>query len=162
MSRQVGRKSETWLEHALRRTQWQPQRQVVALGTLGFFIALILGALYLSQVVSEATLTRELTELLVQRDELERRNEELRAEIANARQVTNLQTRAEQLGFVLAGPGQIEYLPIEGYNPRQADTVAPIETDEEESPVYDETFTGWLEQQWDNIQGWFNDVIGGG
>lgn len=158
----AGRKSETWIEHALRRARWQPQRQVMALGTLGFSIALILGALYLSQVVSEATMNRELTQLLEQRDELERRNEQLRADIANARQVTRLQTQAEQLGFVAAGSSQIEYLPIEGYNPAQEDTVAPIEANEEDVPVYDETFTGWLEQQWDSFQGWFNDVIGGG
>lgn len=160
MSRQINQTSQNWFEHALRRTRWQPQRQVVALGALGFFIALILGALYLSQVVSEATMNRHLVELLEQRDELERQNELLRVQIAELRAVPRLQAEAERLGFRLAQPGEIEYLPIKGYNPVREDTVAPVEVDKAESPVYDETFTGWLEQQWDLFRNWLGDLLG--
>jgi hypothetical protein len=151
------RESRNWFNHALRRTGRQPQRQAVALGALGFFIALILGALYLSQVASEATTGRELSDLLEERDELERTNEQLRVEIAEFKSVPRLQARAQELGFEIATAGQIEYLPVAGYNPAQVDTVAPIEVDEAESAIYDETFTDWVKRQWDALL----DVLGG-
>jgi len=155
MTRQA--QSRTWYEHALRRSRWQPQRQIIALASLGFFIALILGALYLSQVASEATMNRQLSDLLAERDDLERTNEGLRAEIARKKAVPELLARAEALGFTVARPEQIEYLPIRGYVPHQPDTVAPIEETQEDVEVYDETFTGWLEEQWDN----FRESLGG-
>jgi hypothetical protein len=150
----IGRSSD-WIQHALKRSAWRPQRQVVALATLGFFIALILGALYLTQVASEATTNRRLEELLDERDDLERINEELRAEIARLKSVGNLQARAEAVGFTLANQDQILYLPVEDYVPNQPDTVAPVapaEPAEAEPDVYDETFGDWLSRQWEALQ----------
>lgn len=146
-------RSSIWFQHALKRSRWQPQRQVVALATLGFFVALILGALYLTQVASEATTNRRLEVLLDERDDLERINEELRAEIASLKSVGNLQLRAEALGFTLANQSQMLYLPIEGYQPNQPDTVAPIVVAESEieQEFYDETFANWLGRQWDDL-----------
>lgn len=143
------RRSANWFEHAVRRTGWRPERQVVALATLGFFIALILGALYLSQVAREATINRQLSELLAERDELERANEQLRAQIGELKAVPRLLQRAQELGFTAAGSGNIEYLVVEGYNPVRADTVAPVEDSAPEVVArYDETFTRWLSEQW--------------
>lgn len=157
-------RQSNWLDHALkeRRPRWQPQRQVVALGTLGFFIALILGALYLSQVASEVTMNRQLSDLLEERDQLERRNEQLRVEIADLERVGELRTRAEALGFVEARGAQIEYLPVQGYAPNTADTVAPVEVVvEEDVPIYDETFTDWVGQQLDRLREALGDLLGG-
>jgi len=149
------RPSNKWFEHALRRSTWQPQRQVVALATLGFFISLILGALYLSQVAAEATTNRRLEVLLDERDDLERINEQLIVEIASLKSVNNLQTRAEAMGFALANQNQIMYLPVEGYVPVEPDTVAPMPEDdmqlEDAAQVYNETFTDWLERQWNSL-----------
>jgi len=149
----MAKRSGNWFEHALRRTGWQPQRQVLALATLGFFVSLILGALYLSQVVSEATMNRRLSGLLAERDELERTNEQLRADIAAWKSVPRLQERAIELGFSLAESGQIEYLVVSGYHPRQPDTVAPIAPEEEEQPVYNESFADWVRHQWQALTG---------
>jgi hypothetical protein len=157
----IRKHSQNWFDHALRPANWQPQRQVVALAALGFFIALILGALYLSQVASEATTGRRLGQLLAERDELERVNEQLRAEIASLRRVARLQERAEQLGFTLADRADILYLPVYGYNPVRPDTVAPLTTDAEPLPVYDETFTGWLQEQWDQLRLSIDSLING-
>jgi len=129
---------------------------VVALATLGFFIALILGALYLTQVASEATTNRRLEELLDQRDDLERINELIRVEIAQQTSLGNLQRRAEEMGFQLADDEQIIYLVVEGYQPQQPETVAPVESlaDGDDAGIaYNETFTGWLERQWDSFMG---------
>ena len=153
------RRPENWFDHALRRTGWQPQRQVIALGTLGFFIALILGVLYLSQVASDAATNRRLTDLLAERDELERLNEQLRADIAELTSVPRLYDRAISLGFSTVEGREIEYLVVPGYVPEQVDTVAPIVPGDVEDQIdYTETFTDWLSRQWDALR----DLIGGG
>ncbi len=141
--------SNNWLDQALRRAPWRNQRQAFALATLGFFVALIIGALYLSQAAAVATTGRQLETLITERNGLEQANEELRAEIAGLRSVPRLQERARELGFDLAGREDIEYLVIDGYNPSRDRTPIRLEVQNDAVPVYDETFTGWLQQQWD-------------
>ena len=153
----MNRRSSAWFDHALRRTGWQPQRQVVALATLGFFIALILGVLYLSQVASDAATNRRVAAMLAERDELERVNEQIRTDIAELTSVPNLYARAVQLGFSVVAGGHLEYLVVPGYAPEQVDTVAPIEAEQPGNRVvYDETFTDWVRRQWDTVMGFLS------
>ena len=149
--------AENWLQHTFQRTRWQPQNQAVTLGALGVIIALILGALYLSQVVSFATTNREIEDLLVLRNDLEQTNEQLRTEIANFKTVPRLLARAQELGFRDAQQGDIEYMVIEAYNPNRADTVVPDVIEEPEIVIYDETFQGWLQEQWDSLSSQFEN-----
>jgi hypothetical protein len=139
--------SDSWLQHALRRTGWRPQRQVIAVGTLGVFIALILGALYISQVALEASRGRLLADLVEQRDELQRQNEELRVMIAELKSLPRLQAEAEALGFVQASLRDQEYITVEGYIPNRQATVAEIR-DEAPAivPDYNERFSDWFSQ----------------
>ncbi len=148
--------SNSWLDHALRRTPWRSQRQAFALAALGFFVALIIGALYLSQAAAVATTGRQLETLIAERNALEQANEQLRAEIASLRSVPRLQQRARELGFDLAGREDIEYLVIDGYNPDRAREPIRLEVQTDAVPMYDETFTGWLQQQWDAFAGQLN------
>ena len=141
--------SGNWFQHALRRTQWQPHRQAIALATLGLFVLIIIGALYLSQSASTSTLGRQLEVLIDERNRLEQANEQLRAEIASLQTVARLQGRAQELGFVPAGRSDIEYLVIDGYNHRRGETVAPLQASAAVVPDYEESFVGWVQQQWD-------------
>jgi len=143
-----------WLAHAFARTRWRPQNQVAALFVLGIALILIFGGLYLSQVASFATTNREIEGLIDERDRLERTNEQLRGQIASLETVPQLLERARQLGFRAATPQDIEYLVIEGYNPNRERTVAPLALEEQldEGPQYDETFSGWLQQQFDSLR----------
>jgi hypothetical protein len=140
-----------WFNHALRRGPWQSQRQATALITLGFFVTLIIGGLYLSQAASASTTGRQLELLITQRNQLEQYNEQLRAEIARLRTVSRLRDRARQLGFVDAGREQIEYMVVPGYTPRRQQE-ALIQQQaarvEATTPVYEESFADWLQQQW--------------
>lgn len=140
----------TWLQHALRRSGWRPQRQVIAVGTLGVFIALIMGALYLSQVALEASRGREMRDRIEQRDELERRNEELRVEIAQLRSLPRLQAKARELGFTEAKATDIDYITVGGYVRSQQGTIntAQREVLVAQQPEYNETFGGWVEEMW--------------
>ena len=154
---------QNWLQHALKRRGWQPQSQAATLGALGIFIALVLGALYLSQVAAFATTNRLIEQLIEERDQLELVNEQLQAEIASFRTVPRLLARAQEMSFRPATDSDIEYLVVDGYNPNQGRTVVPLEENEVElAPVYDETFAGWLQQQWDLLQEQFANFGRGG
>ena len=148
--------SNNWLDHALRRTPWRNQRQAFALATLGFFVAIIIGALYLSQAAAVATTGRLLETMISERNQLEQTNEEIRAEIAGLRSVPRLQQRARELGFDLADRQDIEYLVIEGYDPNRDRAPVQLQVQADAAPAYDESFTGWLQQQWDAFTGQTN------
>lgn len=139
-----------WIDHTFKRRPWRTQRQAVALVTLSFFVAIIIGALYLAQAANISTTGRQLEDLILQRNQLEQSNEQIRAEIARLQSVPRLRDRARELGFVDASVTTIEYLPVLGYNPRRAERpTAAVQQPEAVVPVYDETFLGWLQQQWD-------------
>ena len=138
-------------DQAMRQTGWRPQRQAVTVGILGVFLALIMGALYLSQVATEASRGREMRDLLARRDELERVNEELRVEIAQLQSLDRLRQRAQELGFVAAGRSDQIFIVVDGYTQNRAQTVAPLQEEEAALPVYDESFGGWLSQQLQNF-----------
>lgn len=145
--------STDWVGHTLRRTTgWQPQRQAVALGTLSLVVGIIIGALYLAQSSSTSTVGRQLEELIAVRDRLEQENERLRIEISGLQAVPRLLARAQELGFRIAEPNEIEYLTVEGYNPNRERIVTAAESEADTLPIYDESPTGWFQQQWDTFQ----------
>ncbi|NDJ62947.1 MAG: hypothetical protein GYB67_17640 [Chloroflexi bacterium] len=139
-----------WFEqHVLQPGHRRPQRQIAALATLVLVVGIIIGALYLSQSSATSTLGRQLEEMIEIRNNLEQQNEQLRAEIASLRSVPRLLERAAELGFAPANRDEIEYLVIDGYNPNRETLVIDVEPEAEPLPVYDESFTGWVQQQWD-------------
>jgi cell division protein FtsL len=142
---------ETWVQQAVRRSPLQGQQQILGLAVLGTLMAVIIGALYLSNVAEMSTIGRQLEVLLTERDELEQTNEQLRVQIAELRSVPRLLARAEELGFRNATGNEVEYLIVEGYNPQRERTVAPIDAPQTTLPEYDETFRGWLQQQIDRL-----------
>jgi len=127
---------------------------MLALGTLGLFVAIIIGALYLNQSSTTSTLGRQLQELITIRDNLQQQNEQLRAEIANLQRVGRLLQRAEELGFTPARETDIQYIVVDGYNPDRARDQAVITPAADSPPVpqYDESFSGWLQQQIDALR----------
>jgi cell division protein FtsB len=146
--------ADNWFQHTFDRTGQASRSQVTAMILLAVLIALIFGGVYLSQVASYATNNRAISELIAERDRLERENEALRANIAQLQTVPRLLERARQMGFRPATATDIQYLVIEGYNPdRQARNVPLVSDDEfQDAPQYDETFSGWLQQQWDGLR----------
>lgn len=140
-----------WIQQAVRRSPLQGQRQIIALTLLGVFMAVVIGALYLSNVADTSTMGRQLEALLQERDRLEQRNEQLRIEISELRSVPRLLSRAEALGFQNAGADEVEYLLVDGYRPPQPINAAVVESVSTPVPTYDETLIGWLQQQYDQL-----------
>jgi len=136
-----------WLQQAVRRTADKHEQQVFYLLVLGVVMALIVGALYLVNVAGTSTIGRQLEALLLEREQLEHSNEQLRIQIAELRSVPRLIARAEELGFRQVTQGEIEYLFVEGYRIVEQQTVAPIELSPLRLPEYDETLWGWIRLQ---------------
>lgn len=155
--------SGQWLGHALRRTRWRPRREAIALGTLGVVVGIIIGALYLAQAASTSTQGRQLEDLISVRNQMQQENERLRGEIALLQSVPRLLARAQELGFTQASRSQIEYLVIEGYNPDRNLIITQAEFAREPSlPMYDESFSGWLQLQLDRLSGQFESFTSQG
>jgi cell division protein FtsB len=149
------------IQHAMRDQPWRLQRQAVALIALGIFIAIFIGALYLAQSASVSTLGRQLEELIARRNQLEQQNEQLREDISELRSVPRLLARAQELGFTSAAENQIEYLYVAQYNPNREPVLTASAQQTENLPVYDESFVGWVQQQWDNLVMQFQGFSGG-
>jgi cell division protein FtsB len=155
------------LQHAFNPAKWRPQRQALALITLALFVGIIMGALYLSQAATAATLGRELERLVGDRTTLEQENERIRSEIAALRSVPYLQARAAELGFQPVIAENIEYIVIPGYQPDDTTlnasdalpSVQPLEIAPE--PLYEESFSGWLQAQFDSLVNQFQQFAQG-
>lgn len=141
--------SQTWFQHTFSRKRFQTRNQATAMAILGIAVLLLLGSLYLSQVASFAITNREIEALISRRDQLKRQNEQLIGEIASFRTVPRLFARAVEIGFRPATNNDIDYLLIEGYDPplsegrMEASSSKPLDA----APIYEQTFTSWLEQQ---------------
>jgi len=142
-----------WLRHTLNRNSYQPRRQAAWLVVLGVVMTLIFGGISLSQIANYASTNRAIEDLIDERDRLEIENERLRADIASLQTVPRLLERAQQLGYRAATAADIEYIEVEGYDPdRINESVIDSQDDElDDTPQYDATFQGWLQQQWDNM-----------
>ncbi|MEL6406748.1 MAG: hypothetical protein AAFR81_20425 [Chloroflexota bacterium] len=151
-----------WFQHALNRTNIRPQQQAAWLVVLGVIMTLIFGGISLSQIANYASTNRAIEDLIDQRDRLELENERLRADIASLQTVPRLLQRAEELGYRPATPADIEYRFVDGYDPnRIEDVIEPQMADDFEAvPQYDDTFSGWLQQQWDSLVGQFRSFGG--
>lgn len=150
------------VRHTFIRMNLRPRNQVVAVGLLGLMLVLVFGGVYLSQIASYAAINRQTDDLINQRDELERKNELLRGEIASLETIPQLLDRATAMGFRPAEAADIRHLVVQGYNPNRSRTVVPLTTDDASAQTtnYDETFSGWLQQQLDNLRRQFEGFGG--
>ncbi len=155
MSRQ--NRPPSWLEHVLQNRPGRNQTQFVTTLTLIVIVGVMIGALYLIQSTTTTTTARVLDQMSDQRDRLERENERLRVEIADLESLPLRMTRAAEMGFREAGPGDIQYIVVEGYRyNRPVATATPTPTPTPEAPEYADTFEGWLQKQWDALKDQFD------
>lgn len=145
------------IHHPFDGPPWRNQRRFVANLSLIVVVGIIIAALYLIQTSGTTTTARELIEMDVYRDRLERDNERMRAEIAELQSLPRVMTRAAELGFREASDDEIQYIIVDGYRyDRPKVTVTPTPTPPGAEPVYDETLSGWLRKQWDSFKKQFD------
>lgn len=154
----VDRRESTPTHQAIPQAPFRSPVQIAAVVGLIGVVAVIIGALYLAQATVTATTGSELQELQRTRDFLQRANSDAEAQIAERRNLTTLLGRAQQIGFRLAEAEDRLWLVVPGYSPLRA-TPTPIDTPTPQL-VYDETFNGWVQQQWGILVSQFEAWIG--
>lgn len=118
-----------WLR-AFRQAPWRQQTQLLAALSIGLLIVLVVGGLYLAVASRAANAGRDLLNLEQRKADLIRSNDRLRAQIADLRAMNRMAARALELGFLPAGPGQVEYVAVPNYphpQPAHADPPAPAQ-----------------------------------
>lgn len=147
-----------WLRHALRQASARTQTETLAIAALVVFVAILIGALYLAQATATATTGFELEDLVKTRDSFQRNNEDMGAQIAHKTDINELRGRAQALGYQPIGPDDQEYIVVNGYEPVRA-TPTP-EVTVMPTLVYNETFSGWVQEQWDRLQAQLSSWMG--
>jgi hypothetical protein len=106
-----------WLPHGFKRAPSLFRAQA-ALGW-GVVVALmaLLGVVYLTLGSDSIVSGYHIQQMTWKLTTLQRENAQLEAQIANFEAVGALQARAQEMGFVPAGPEQIEYLRVDNYPP---------------------------------------------
>ena len=128
------------LSRAFKQAPWRVQMQVITtLATLAVVIV-ALGGIYLTEASKAATAGRDVQSLQAQKSELMLSIDRLEAQVAEAKSLARLETRARELGYAPARPEQMEFLLVNGYpgTPPAAMTPAP------QVPDYDESLGAWL------------------
>lgn len=93
----------------------------------------LLGAIYLNQTSSIATIGRRIQEEQGDLDDLKRENAELERLVAEAQELERLDSEARRLGFVPSTPADIDYVVIPNY-PMEPAPEPLVETPPVEQP----------------------------
>jgi len=153
------KRDSTPIKQAVPQSIWQTPQQPIAIIGLIVVVGVIIGALYLAQATVTATTGTELLQLQRTREFLTRSISDMQAQIAERRNISTLRGRAQQLGFEPASAADLNYLVVPGYSPIRA-TATPFAT--QPPPLeYDETFEGFIRQQWDALVKQFEQWMNG-
>lgn len=124
-----------------KRLTWLTEAQAALGWGIILVLVAVLGTIYLSQASQIAVTGRRVQIRQNDLDGLKRENAAMEKSIAEAQALDRLRSRAQEMGFVPAQPGDIEYLPIPDY-PRETAVVpslAPAATVTPEKPAPPET-----------------------
>jgi hypothetical protein len=143
-----------WIQ-AYRQTPWRVQKQWIGLFTLALVLVSSVALVYLNVTTQAATTGSEIQNLIVSENNLTRQIETDRSTLAQLTSVDQMLARAKAMGFVPVDSGQIEYMVIPDYQPRQTAALAPApEPEMVQAPLIRPEYTQSL---WDVIvQNFFN------
>lgn len=118
---------------------------------MAVIVLMAVGSLYLAVSAKAADAGREVLNLERRRQELVQQNADLTARLARLTEPERMLARASELGFQPAGPDDIEFVQVEGFQSGQpfAAPRPPAESERGEttlSPAYTETLGDWFER----------------
>jgi len=134
---------------AFRQAPWRLQVRWTGRTMLWVVLCLTVGGMYLAVNAKVARAGREVLTLQSRQSDLERENAELTADLAELTAPDLMLARAASVGFKPAGPPDVSYIEVEGYQAPAA-FVAPRPPASIElgqgmlSPAYTETLGEWL------------------
>lgn len=110
---------------AYKQAPWRIQIQWIGLFLLGLVLIASITGVYLSISAQAAASGRRIQSLERQISNINDEISELTANLASAKSVENMKSRAETLGFVPLNPHEAVYLEISGYDPHADLVLAP-------------------------------------
>ncbi len=148
-----------WLSHGFKRAPSLFEAQA-ALGW-GVVVALLILAGVLSLTVGSGTVVSgyNMQQMTWELQALQQENTKLEALIAEYQSVQVLQKRAEELGFVPAGPDDIEYLRVNDYPPVPDE---PVLASAQAKSAGRKTEDGWWNSLSRGFGGWTQATAVGG
>lgn len=151
--------NENLISHGFKRASSFLEAQAAL--SWGVIVALLamLGVVYLSEASQKISSGYRLLEMSSELRELQKENTFLDAEIAAAQQLKQLQSQAVELGFSLATPEEIEYLPVPNYPPTPG---TPVEVTKPARVESEGGLAGWWRGLTRGFTGWTRATAGEG
>jgi hypothetical protein len=140
---------------------WRRQLQVIALFLLIVVLIALVAGVYLSISAKSTAVGRDIQAMQSEIAKFDRENEDLQSQLAKILSSSQMEMRAENLGFVEVPPDQIVYLNVPGYVERQPVILAPSNERQVISavsipPEYTESIFEWLARK---AVDWYSSII---
>ncbi|HEY69249.1 MAG TPA: hypothetical protein G4O08_01570 [Anaerolineae bacterium] len=138
-------------KQASKQAPWRVEIRSTGSIVMWLIILLVVGGVYLAVNARMARSGRDVLTMESKRTALRRRNAELTSQLAALTAPDRMMELATGLGFHLARQDEIEYVVVQGYEPK-APFVAPrppswgTEGSVDLSPAYSETLGQWLKR----------------
>ena len=135
---------------------WRKQLQLIGLFSLVLVAVALIAAIYLSVSARAAAYGREIQRMQGTIEERNREIEDLQSRLALISSETEMEARANALGFEPVDPEQVLYIVVPGYEERRPALLAPYSERVVVSapvlpPEYTESLFVWLKRQARNL-----------
>lgn len=113
------------LKQAYRQTPWRLQLQAIGLSLLPIVFLALLGIIYLVISAEAAGAGLEIMRLHSEEEEILRVSANYRTQLAWLTTYSQMQKRAEKLGYAPVDPKEVIFIKVPGYTGRPAQLLAP-------------------------------------
>lgn len=139
------------LTQAYSQAPWRKQLQVLGLFLLLLVLVALVAGIYLNVTARAATIGREVLTMETRIEELKLLNANLETRLAIVTSATEMEKRAEDMGFVPIEREDVTYIVVPGYVPRQQAVIAPppapvVAVAAALPPAYTESLLDWIRE----------------
>lgn len=140
------------ITQAYSQTPWRKQVQGVGLFLAILVLGLVIAIIYVDVSAEAATVGREIQDMKLKIDALERSIDDKQAELGYITSAVEMEKRAKEMGFKPVSPGEAIYLVVPGYGGRSEAVLAPPSIPSPVqtvalAPEYSISLVDWLKQQ---------------
>lgn len=136
---------------AYRQAPWRTQRQIIGLSLAALIVLSLPAALYLDVTAKSALLGRQIQQLEAEILFNRQMNAHLESRIAEMLSTDQMRRRAVALGYRTLQAEDVEYLPVAGYRPVRAVSLADEPAPKLNAPVipmeYTQSLLDWFAQR---------------
>lgn len=140
------------ITQAYSQAPWRKQLQWIGLFMLALIIVAMVAGIYLSVSAQASTAGREIQIMYAEMEDIRRNIEDMESQIAYLVSNSEMEKRAEELGFLPVESDEIFYILVPGYiKPDQANLAEPpgltLPAIPTISPEYTQSLVDWLSER---------------